>query len=153
MILWANICYSFATVPVYETFCQKAARYILNTTELSILNTKLEFLKQITETVTCTGDEDLKEKTVNENEKLTLKTEHLKYIVLCDNDLPYKEGTFDIDYEKIPETGKLKNVRYYYKTLLDLGIEIVSLKKVEEAGKNKTLPHVPPIPETLYMIW
>jgi long-chain acyl-CoA synthetase len=150
MILWGNICYSFATVPIYETFSQKAARYILNITELTILNTKLEFLKQITETITCTGDEDKKEK--DENEPLTLKTKNLKYIVLCDTDLPYKEGTFDIDYEKISETGKLKEVRKYYKILLDLGIEIVSLHKVEESGKNKTLPHVPPVPETLYMI-
>ncbi|ORX57910.1 acetyl-CoA synthetase-like protein [Piromyces finnis] len=152
MILWGNVCYSFATVPVYETFCKKSARYILNTTELSVLNTKLEFLKQITETITCTGEEDLKNKKLDENEPLTLKTKHLKYIVLCDDDLPYKENTYDIDYEKIPETGKLKNVRHYFKTLLNIGIEIISLKKVEEAGKNNPIPHVPPVPETLYMI-
>jgi len=152
MILWANVCYSFATVPVYETLCQKSARYILNTTELTILNTKLEFLKQITETITCTGEEDLRDKDINQDEPLSLKTEHLKYIVLCDNNLPYKEGTYDIDYEKIEETGKLVNVKHYFKTLLDLGIEIISLKKVEESGKNNTLPHVPPVPETLYMI-
>ncbi|OUM65907.1 hypothetical protein PIROE2DRAFT_69019 [Piromyces sp. E2] len=112
-------------------------------------------MKNCPETITCTGEEDLKDKKNKENienEPLTLKTEHLKYIVLCDNDLPYKEGTFDIDYEKIPETGKLKDVRKYYKALMDLGIEIVSLKKVEEAGKNNPLPHVPPTPETLYMI-
>jgi len=152
MILWANICYSCATIPVYETFCQKSARYILNVTELTVLNTKLEFLKQITETITCTGEEDLKGKEVKEDEPLTLKTEHLKYIVLCNDNLPYKEGTFDIDYEKIEETGKLKDVKRYYKTLLDLGIEIVSLKKVEEAGKNNPIPHVLPTPKTLYMI-
>ncbi|ORX78993.1 acetyl-CoA synthetase-like protein [Anaeromyces robustus] len=152
MILWANICYSFATVPVYETFCQKAARYILNITELSILNTKLEYLKQITETITCTGEEDLTDNDKDPNEPLSLKTKNLKYIVLCDQDLPYKEGTFDIDYEKLPETGKLKNIKHFYKTLIDLGIEIVSLRKVEEAGKNDQKPHVPPVPETLYMI-
>jgi len=153
MILWANICYSCATVPVYETFCQKSARYILNITELTVLNTKLEYLKQITETITCTGEEDLKGKEIKEGEPLFLKTEHLKYIVICNNDLPYKEGTYDIDYEKIPETGKLKDVRHYYKILLDLGIEIISLKKVEEAGKKNPVSHVPPTPESLYMIW
>ena len=119
---WAVSAYSLVSVSLYDTLGADAATYIVNHAEIPVIVTSIDKIEILLK---------------SHKEMPTLK------IIICIESL----ADFSPARPNSPSTATLLHA-----WAKDCGIQLFEFAQVEQIGKEKPRPHVPPKPDDLYTI-